>query len=97
MWLNERLAEGDVLVKEHIETEARTAAEAETAAAERAKRQRQRFDRLKDALRPGKPEREREVTRAEEREGTRDEEHEPTPEGLAGGREPTREERSLEK
>ena len=83
MWLNERLAEGDVMVREHLKEEARAEAEAEIAAAARAQRNRRRLERLKDALRPGEPNREMEEAPTKEQEP-----------GLTGGGDATRDDKS---
>jgi predicted PurR-regulated permease PerM len=86
MWLNERLAEGDVMVREHLKKEARAEAEAEIAAAARAQRNRRRLERLKDAFRPGKrPNREMEEAPIEGQEPAG---------GLRGGGDATREDQS---
>jgi predicted PurR-regulated permease PerM len=85
LWFYERMAEGDVMVREHIEAEARATAEAETAAAARADSRRQRLARMKDFIRPGK--------KGGVLEGPRDEDHEPHPEISPSGEQTTPEER----
>jgi predicted PurR-regulated permease PerM len=75
VWLLERLAEGDVLVREHVEAEERAAEKAEAAAAVRAERHRRRLTRMKDAFRLGKIE--------GARQATLDEKPQPGPQGPA--------------
>jgi predicted PurR-regulated permease PerM len=84
-WLYERLMEGDVLVREHIQEEERAAAKAEAASTARAERQRRRLARMKDAFRLG--------TNEGARQGTPGEEPQPGPQGPAGGGETAPDER----
>jgi predicted PurR-regulated permease PerM len=77
LWFYERLAEGDVMVREHVEAEARAAAEAEAAAAARADSHRRKLARVKDIIRPGKSQ--------DVREESRGEEHKPRTEPSSGG------------